>query len=161
MKKFMLVAIFAIAGATTAWAGTVGLDPGPFGNPVFVRGGFNGWGAVDQMTWDATDEEYVAVVSIDAGTWEFKIADDGWSNPDFGPTGDPVVTLGVATDIGTAIGANFSLTIDTAGDYIFTLSNLATDLQSGLLTVRPVPLPAALVLLMSGLAGLGFLRKRG
>lgn len=160
MKRFLVLAICAIAGATTAWAGTVGLDPGPFGNPVYVRGGFNGWGAIDQMTWDETNQWYEAVVTIDAGTWEFKIADEGWSNPDFGPTGDPNVTLGTPTDIGTAIGANFVLTLATAGDYIFRLSDLSAGLDSGTLLVTAVPIPAALVLFASGLAGLGFLRKR-
>lgn len=161
MKRFIIVAALAVLGATSALAGVVGGDIGPFGNTVFVRGGFNGWGAVDAMTWDGTTETYSAVLSIDAGAWEFKIADEGWANPDFGPTGDPVVTLGTPSDIGTAIGVNYSLTLAAAGTYQFVLSDLSAALDSGILTVTQIPVPAALLLFASGLAGFGFLRKRG
>lgn len=159
MKRLTLFVVCVLLGATTAIASTVGVD-GPFGTTVFVRGGFNGWGATDAMTWDESQMAYEAVLTIDAGTWEFKIADEGWSNPDFGPTGDPVVTLGSATDIGTAIGANFSLTLDSAGQYLFRLSDLSADLTSGTLTVTAVPIPAAFVLFGSALAGLGVIRRR-
>ena len=124
----------------------------------------NGFGCYyfgpDAMTWDDTTQSYEAVLSIDAGTWEFKIADEGWSNPDFGPTGDPVVTLGSPTDIGTAIGANFQLALAEGGLFSFRLSDLATDLSSGTLTVTRVPVPAAFLLFGSALAGLGVVRRR-
>ncbi len=161
MKRLFIVAAFAVLGATSAWASVIGGDIGPFGNTIFVRGGFNGWGAIDAMTWDGGNQTYSAVLSIDAGTWEFKIADEGWSNPDFGPTGDPNVTLGVPTAIGTAIGQNFSMALASPGDYLFVLSDLSAALDAGTLTVTRIPIPAALLLFASGLAGFGFLRKRG
>ena len=159
MKRLTLFALCVFMGATTAYASTVGID-GPFGTTVFVRGGFNDWSTSDAMTWDESQMAYEAVLTIEAGSWEFKIADDGWSNPDFGPTGDPIVTLGAATDIGTAIGQNFSLTLASAGQYLFRLSDLSGDLSSGTLTVTAVPIPAAFVLFGSALAGLGVLRRR-
>ncbi len=160
MKKLLIFVFVSMVGATTALASTVGGDPGPFGNTIFVRGGFNDWAALDAMSWDFVDEEYSAVLTIDAGNWEFKIADDGWSSPDFGPLSDPNVTLGVPTDIGTAIGQNFVLNLAVSGQYLFVLSDLAQDLQSGILTVQRVPVPAALLLFASALAGLGLARKR-
>lgn len=159
MKRVTLFVVCVLMGATTALASTVGVD-GPFGNTIFVRGGFNGWGAVDAMTWDESAQAYEAVLTIDAGAWEFKIADEGWSNPDFGPTGDPMVTLGSPTDIGTAIGANFQLMIATSGQYLFRLSDLTDDLSAGTLTVTAVPVPAAFLLFGSALAGLGVVRRR-
>ena len=156
MKRLILITVFTVLGAASGSASTVG----PFGNDIFVRGGFNGWGAIDAMTWDPVDEQFDAIITISAGTWEFKIADEGWSNPDFAPLGDPNVTLGVPYDIGTAIGQNGILTLADSGDYLFVLSDLASDLQSGVLTVTAIPLPAALVLFASGLAGLSILRRR-
>lgn len=160
MKKLLLIAACAALGAVSAWASTVGGEPGPFGTTVFVRGGFNGWGAVDAMTWDEVNQAYEATLTIDAGTWEFKIADEGWANPDFGPTGDPAVVLGTPTDIGSAIGANFSLDLAAATTVLFRLSDISATLDSGTLLVTAVPVPAALVLFASGLAGLGALRRR-
>jgi len=162
MKKILLVALGCLV-AMSAFAITVevnGEDPGPWGNTIFVRGGFTDWGTTAPMTWDADNQQFDAVLTIDAGTWEFKIADEGWANPDFGPTGDQNVALGVATDIGTALEANFVLALDQAGLYQFTLFNIEEGLQSGELVVQLIPVPAALLLFASGLVGLGFMRRR-
>lgn len=159
MKKY-LIALAATLVCSSSFAGTL-----PWADTVFVRGGFNDWGTTDPMSYDGGSESYTAIVNIAAGDWEFKIANADWNNPDFGPTGDPVVTLGVATDIGTAIGANFMLSIVDPGNYLFTLFNLDGPVggapDSGQLIVeRVVPIPAAGLLLLSALGGLGFLRRR-
>lgn len=159
MKKWLLLGVLAIFGFSTAMAVPVA---DPFGNPIFVRGGFNGWGITDEMTWDGVDE-YNAVLTINAGNYGFKIADEGWSNPDFGPTGDQNVVLGAPSDIGTAIGTNFILTLGDTGQYLFTLYDLAPDLQSGQLLVTrftQAPQPALLTLMLIGLVGLALRRRR-
>lgn len=156
MKKY-LIGLVALLACSSAFAGTT-----PWVDTVFVRGGFNDWGTTDAMTWDGS--AYTAVVSIDAGSWEFKIANADWNNPDFGPTADPVVTLGVASDIGTAIGANFMLSIVDPGNYLFTLFDLGPTrggpVSGQLMVERVVPIPAAGLLLLSAVGGLGFLRRR-
>ena len=71
--------------------------------------------------------------------------------------------LGVLTDIGTAIGQNFFLSILNPGDYLFTLSNLADDLQSGQLLVSRVVVasePETLVLLGLPLIGIAIAMRR-
>ena len=162
MKKILLAAVGCLL-AMSAFAVTVGTnqnESGPWDTEVFVRGGFNDWGTTDAMTWDEVNQQFDAVVSIDAGTWEFKIADATWANPDFGPTGDQNVTLGVPTDIGTAIGSNFVLVLEQSGDYLFRLFNIAEDLQSGNLLVQVIPIPGALLLFASALGLLGWLKRR-
>jgi hypothetical protein len=158
MKKTVLATILVLA-FTTAVA--VPVAP-PFPDVIFVRGGFNGWGTTDAMTWDGVDR-YEAVLTLDAGTWEFKIADDGWSNPDFGATGDPNVVLGTPSDIGTIYFNNFLLALTNPGEYLFTLFDLASDLQSGKVLVTriaSVPQPGAVMLMLIGLAGISVLRHR-
>ncbi len=74
------------------------------------------------------------------------------------------MTLGVATDIGVAIGVNFALSILDPGDYLFTLFDLGParggPLSGQLIVERVVPIPAAGLLLLSAIGGLGFFRRR-
>lgn len=161
MRKLftMVLGLIVLSAAMTTTAAASGAAP--WADTLYVRGGFNGWGIVDPMTYNTGDATYTAVVAIDVGDWEFKIANESWDNPDFGPTGEAVVTLGAPIDIGTAIGANFQLSILDPGNYLFTMSDIASTLDAATLTVsRVVPVPAAGLLLVSALGGLGLLRRR-
>lgn len=159
MRK-LCIALLGLLAASGAFANTE-TGAAPWADTLYVRGGFNDWGISDPMTYDSADGTYTAIVAIDAGDWEFKIANESWDNPDFGPTGEAAVTLGAPIDIGTAIGANFGLTIIEGGDYRFTMSDIASTLDSAQLVVtRVVPIPAAGLLLLSAIAGLGALRRR-
>lgn len=160
MKK-LLLATLLLCSTSAAFAGSA-----PWATDVFVRGGFNGWGTTDVMTWNGVDS-YSATLSLDAGTWEFKIADGDWGNlggPNFGaaPSGGiEEFTLDVASDIGPNCCDNLSITLAEAGLYTFTMFNIAGDLQSADLVIsQVVPVPAAGLLLLSALGGLGFLRRR-
>ncbi len=57
---------------------TVNVDPGA--EPplkMFVRGGFNGWGIASPLTF--TDGISSAVLDLDVGQVQFKVADENWS----------------------------------------------------------------------------------
>ena len=176
MKKLILAAVLyaatvGVASAATAIpSGDAAAQRGttdPFGVPIYVRGGFNGWGLADPMTYDSGTSTYNAVVSLDSGTWEFKVASEDWSTVDLGNVDEigafsPPSTVNVGR---TAFG-NLVLEIAAAGLYTFSLD--VSSLTRGPdpfggpfpLTVRAVPIPAAGVLLLSALGGLGFLRRR-
>jgi pullulanase len=88
---------------------------------VFIRGGFNGWGEADEVTY-AGNSIYEAEIAIDAGDYEFKVASSDWSTVDFGALGDdPVVNLETKTNLGSA-GANLKITVENTGTYKFTVS---------------------------------------
>ncbi|MDH3588071.1 MAG: VPLPA-CTERM sorting domain-containing protein [Gammaproteobacteria bacterium] len=163
MKKLLvaLLGVLAVSGAFASTTGGPEGDPAPWANTLFVRGVFNGWDTSNPMSWDGST--YTAKVFIDVGDWEFKIANKTWDGPDFGNIGDPNVVLGTPLGIGTASFGNLLLSITEANEYLFTLSDIASDLSAGTLTVTKngvVPIPAAGLLLLSALGGLGFLRRR-
>lgn len=177
MKKLILaVALFA-ASMGLASASTVSSDGAyrgaggdPFGVPVFVRGGFNGWGLTDPMSYDPGTQTYSATVSLAAGDYEFKIASEDWSTVDFGDIDNFGVFSPPATvNVGTSSFGNLFLSIAVAGDYDFILDvSSLFPAQRGVLngpfplTVQSsvIPIPAAGLLLLSALGGLGFLRRR-
>lgn len=158
MKK-LLFGLLAVLAVSTAVAGVA-----PFPNDIFVRGSFNDWGLADVMTYNG-EGEYFAEISLDVGDYEFKIANEGWDNPDWGATGDPNVILDVATGIGPASFGNFLLSISESGNYLFRLFDLQTQrgpVPTGgqLIVTQVIPIPAAGLLMLSALGGLGFLRRR-
>uniref|UniRef100_UPI0030F4B091 alpha-1,6-glucosidase domain-containing protein n=1 Tax=Paraglaciecola sp. TaxID=1920173 RepID=UPI0030F4B091 len=88
---------------------------------VFVRGSINGWGEADPLVYIG-NSTYEALIDIDAGDYEFKIASADWSTVDFGNlAGDVAVTLGTSKGLGRS-GANFILSIVNSGTYKFTVS---------------------------------------
>lgn len=171
MRKLVLIALVAVFGATSVWATTESPEGGfpPYGGPdgYGLRGGFNGWG-LTAMTWDATAMTYSAVLALDVGLYQFKVANGG-------DTWDDSVTFGDTTGAGTINpdgsipadlspgGGNISLNISSMGDYLFVLdlSNWTnTAANDAVMSVSRIPLPGALILLLSGLGGFGFLRLR-
>ncbi|GAA0857432.1 alpha-1,6-glucosidase domain-containing protein [Aliiglaciecola litoralis] len=94
-----------------------------FGTTVFVRGGMNGWGEDDPMSYEVGGI-YSATLDITAGIHEFKIASADWSTVDFGNgDADNTVTLGQEKLLGS--NNNLSITLDDGQySFIFNASNL-------------------------------------
>lgn len=89
--------------------------------PVYLRGTVSsaGWEVVgddNQLNYRGAGL-YTRVLTMVAGSYEFKVAEAGWSNPNLGGA---AVVLG---EPGVLVpgGNNIPLTIATDGDYLFTL----------------------------------------
>ncbi|MBT8135717.1 MAG: pullulanase-type alpha-1,6-glucosidase [Gammaproteobacteria bacterium] len=109
---------------------TVSQIPQDTGEPTaapLVRGGFNDWGATDELTMvDATNFETILTVAT-AGSYEFKIAAEDWATVNCGGPQD--LGAAMSTDIGAptvlSCGGNPSnLVADfaVAGDYQFSIN---------------------------------------
>ncbi|GAC14300.1 pullulanase [Aliiglaciecola lipolytica E3] len=86
--------------------------------PVFIRGGMNGWGEVDEVNYDGGGE-YSTQISIDAGSYEFKVASADWSTFNLGGAEDGV-TAELDTPVGMVQnGSNLLLDIPATGTYEF------------------------------------------
>ena len=86
---------------------------------IYVRGGMNGWGETDAMSYDG-DGVYSASITIAAGDYEFKIASANWSTVDFG-SADQQVTLGSAKTLSRG-AANLKITIPKTSTYTFSVN---------------------------------------
>jgi len=87
---------------------------------VFIRGGMNGWGEDDALTYDGNGV-YSAELAIDAGSYEFKVASSDWSTVNLGGSGDDTAT---SVDVPKAIvaeGNNLAIDIPTTSTYKFTV----------------------------------------
>jgi glycosidase len=79
---------------------SLGVDanaPNYFDVPIYIRGGLNGWGTADELTY-LGNYSYSKVLDIVGGSTEFKFADDSWSSNT--NTGVPM------TNDGLTVGAN-------------------------------------------------------
>ncbi|WJG07889.1 alpha-1,6-glucosidase domain-containing protein [Aliiglaciecola sp. LCG003] len=104
-----------------------------FGTTVFVRGGMNGWGEVDAMTYQVGGI-YTATIDITAGSYEFKVASGDWSTVDYGSgEAEALVTVGTEKLLGS--NANLEITFATDGQYSFVFN--ASNLDEPTLTVFP------------------------
>ncbi|WP_337880171.1 hypothetical protein [Rheinheimera sp.] len=105
--------------------------------PIFVRGGMNGWGEVDQLEFAATDAAntneaghvYQKTLSLGADNVFFKIATADWSTINLGaPTDDTfAVQEGQTVELNTSNG-NLAFDPASAGDYKFSFDQRAKTL---------------------------------
>ena len=105
-----------------------------YGAPIFVRGGFNDWGAVNQFE-NFGGNDYQAEFEIDPGAWEFKVASEDWST-DFTANGEVLID----TPVGLVPGggaANSSVNLEEGGCFNFQLD--VTDPAAPVLTLTEVP----------------------
>jgi len=96
--------------------------------PIYIRGGMNGWGESDQMSFNATDagnsneagHVYVTTLTLAADNVFFKVATADWSTINLGaPTDDGLaVELGVEVPLAASNG-NLAIFPAVAGDYKF------------------------------------------
>ncbi len=105
-----------------------------YGAPVFVRGGFNDWGAVNQFE-NFGGNNYQAEFEIDPGAWEFKVATEDWST-DFTANGEILVETPVVLVPGGG-AANSSVNLEDGGCFNFQLD--VTDPAAPVLTLIEVP----------------------
>ncbi|MBT8449257.1 MAG: DUF3372 domain-containing protein, partial [Gammaproteobacteria bacterium] len=89
--------------------------------PVFLRGGMNDWGTVDQVAYNG-DGTYSVDIAMTANTFEFKVASEDWSTVNFGAENadETAVELGVPKGLFTT-NDNLVLTITADGTYRFTV----------------------------------------
>jgi len=108
---------------------------------MYVKGSMNGWANVSPMVYKGNNI-YTSVYNLAAGDFEFKVADDDWTDAtNFGASvGDTVQELDVAKTLvqgrdsaGDPLAQNITLTIPSDGSYRFTLD--ATDAAAPILIV--------------------------
>jgi pullulanase len=103
---------------------------------IYVKGEMNGWGAVDAMTYDG-EGIYSLTLALNAGSYNFKVADAAWSYPIFGGGADGnSVTLGVAKTLASP-GGDLNVVIPNTARYVFTLD--ASNKDAPKLTVQELP----------------------
>ena len=109
-------------------------DVVPYGDTtVYVRGGMNGWGEVDNFTY-LGDGVYQVAIELEANDYEFKVASGDWSTVNLGaPESGNVVEEGVDFTL-TSGGENLALSIVNASTYMFTID--ASNIDAPVLTVR-------------------------
>ncbi|MGZ9899017.1 pullulanase-type alpha-1,6-glucosidase [Shewanella gaetbuli] len=96
------------------------------GNTVFIRGGMNGWGEVDALSYQGSSV-YTADISIAAGDYEFKIATADWSTVDFGAIAGDEVVAEDTTKVLAKKGANMKLSVPSDATYRFTVTGPSAD----------------------------------
>ncbi|MFS1437749.1 pullulanase-type alpha-1,6-glucosidase [Shewanella sp. 10N.286.48.A6] len=90
-------------------------------NTVYIRGGMNGWGEVDALTYQGSSVYHVDI-ALEAGNHEFKIATADWSTVDFGAiAGEETVLEGEMKSLASK-GANMNFNAADAGTYRFTVT---------------------------------------
>lgn len=105
----------------------------PYDATVYVRGGMNGWGLTDPMTYEG-DGIYSASIPLNAEDYQFKVASEDWETADFGATaGEEDVVFGEMKTMAFS-GENIRLSAADAGDYLFHVD--ANERLSPVLTVR-------------------------
>ncbi|MDH3646752.1 MAG: hypothetical protein OER80_08265, partial [Gammaproteobacteria bacterium] len=118
-----LVSLLVESDAACPAPPDLGNDPAEaFGAELFARGGFNDWaGAASDPPTNFVNlgGAYMARFSMSTGTYEFKLADDGWS---FEYTNSGSVPIGMATDFPGGGGSNASITIPADGCYQWTVA---------------------------------------
>lgn len=125
-------------------------DIPPYGlTTVYVRGGMNGWGEVDAMSYDG-DGVYSVSITVAAGDYEFKVASADWSTVDFGSSAQQV-TLGAAKTLSRG-ASNLKVTFPKTSTYTFTVN--AANPEAPQITVAEfVPFGATTVYLRGSMNG--------
>ncbi|WP_171022315.1 alpha-1,6-glucosidase domain-containing protein [Thalassotalea litorea] len=104
---------------------------------VYVKGGMNGWSEDDAMTY-VGNSTYTLTLSLDAQSYEFKVASQDWATVNLGATSgdDADVFLDSAEALVQDSQDNFKIDITEAGEYLFTVTG--PDPLNSTLTVSKV-----------------------
>lgn len=95
----------------------------PYGDTaLYVRGDVSaaGWDATaaNRMTYEG-DGIYTALLTVTAGTHNFKVAESNWSNPNLGS--NQTITVGGSITLTQGSNDNITITVATTGQYRFEL----------------------------------------
>ena len=107
----------------------------PFvGTSVYIRGDMNGWGETNPLTYIGAGQ-YTATFSVEANTYNFKVASADWSTVNMGaPSNDTEVLIGEAQLLLANSYDNLSITFSETQEYTFTFD--ASDLNAPTLSVH-------------------------
>ena len=125
-------------GGVTLW---VALEEPFRGVPIYLRGGFNGWGTDNEMAFTGA-AGYRADIDLEAGEYSFKVASEDWSTVNIGA--GEASTLGEGVPLAVVDGPgtpNLSATIAEAGSYTFTLDLSRSGPELLLRKTSDVPAP--------------------
>ncbi len=87
--------------------------------PVFLRGGMNGWGETDEMSYQGASV-YSVDITLTAGVHEFKVASSDWAAVNLGGNGtNNTLTLDSGYILVAGSNDNLSLDFATDGTYRF------------------------------------------
>lgn len=97
------------------------------GIPIYARGEVSsaGWSAeeTNQFSYRGAGL-YTLLLNMNAGNYQFKVAEANWSYPNLGA---PATSIGVPTVLTQGSNDNIALTIPADGDYLFTLDTTRAD----------------------------------
>ncbi|WP_413699884.1 alpha-1,6-glucosidase domain-containing protein [Psychromonas sp. KJ10-10] len=101
----------------------------PFADVIpHVRGDMNGWGDTNAMTF-VGDGVYNTTINLDAGTYQFKVADPTWSTINYGTT--EILVLGETL----ALDGSDNISLTLASDSVVTFKLDANDITMATLKV--------------------------
>ena len=99
------------------------------GNPIFLRGGMNGWGLDNEFSYDG-GRLYSVAVDLGAEEYQFKVANEGWAAPNLGAfsedDADDLVVLGQDLPL-IENGSNIVIDVAEAGKYVFIFDSTNVD----------------------------------
>jgi hypothetical protein len=135
------LAIYSASGSSPSTAFIAGRNATPLFSTQATYGA-DGWNGVSNLSWTATTTgQYWAAVEV---------------NPSLGDSVQGLILPTPAAGSGTVPALAFAFNDGSGTGYQSTSQAVGLEVTA----VAPVPLPAAAWLLGSGLAGLGFLRRR-
>ncbi|MFQ3250742.1 MAG: pullulanase [Glaciecola sp.] len=122
--------VFSFNASDTDAATLTVVNEEPYvGNPIFLRGGMNGWGTDNEFNYDG-GRLYSVAVDLGAEEYQFKVANEGWSAPNLGALSeddiDDTITLGQNLPL-VENGSNIFINVAEAGKYVFIFDS--TDLD--------------------------------
>lgn len=111
----------------------------PYGDTaLYVRGDVSsaGWDAtaVNRMTYEG-DGIYTALLTVTAGTHNFKVAEANWSNPNLGS--NQTISVGGSITLAQGSNDNITITVATTGQYRFELDASSSTTAPTLRVVDP------------------------
>lgn len=125
-----------------------------FGDSIpLLRGDMNGWGETHPFVTNG-EGLYAVEVSLEAGTFGFKVATSDWSTVNLGAADANSTTVSIGSPVALMQGSqdNLSVTIESAGEYVFNVD--ARDASKPSISLRAaIPFGDTAVLLRGGMNG--------
>jgi hypothetical protein len=103
-------------------------------NQVYIRGGMNGWGAVDMFEYQG-EGVYTADIELSAGSIEFKVASEDWSTVNLGNPNDAASNVVTPSEPKTLGASNNNLMIEVAESGLYEFKVSGPDGNAPTLTV--------------------------